>query len=95
MYYSKDDYKLVGFEPSSRKNKKYNALIKNKYTNKIIKLAFGEKRYQQYEDTTGLNIYNDLNHYDEKRRELYRRRHKKDLIDNYFSAGYFANFYLW
>ena len=29
-YYSMKDYKLVGFEPSNRTNKKYTAVLKNK-----------------------------------------------------------------
>ncbi len=85
-------YLLLGFEVGSG-NKKYTALLKEKKTGKIKKISFGDKRYQQYEDKV-LKKYSHLNHYDEKRRNNYRSRHKNDKL-NEFSAGYFSWFYLW
>lgn len=84
---------LVRFERSDRKNKKYNAiLIKN---NTIIKkVPFGDTRYQQYKDITGLSLYSHLNHYDEKRRRSYRARHANTAKKKY-SASWFALNYLW
>ena len=65
-------FKLIGFE-IGKGNKKYTALLKEKKTGKIKKISFGDKRYQQYEDKV-LKVYSHLNHYDKKRRDLYRSR---------------------
>ena len=88
------EYKLLGFE-IGKGNKKYTALLKEKKTGKIKKISFGDKRYQQYEDGQARSIpgmalsdkvlkkYSHLNHYDKKRRDLYRSRHKKDKLNEY------------
>ena len=60
-------YSLLGFEVG-KGNKKYNALLKEKKTGKIVKISFGDKRYQQFEDKV-LKVYSHLNHYDKKRRD--------------------------
>ena len=86
------EYKLLGFE-IGKGNKKYTALLKEKKTGKIKKISFGDKRYQQYEDKV-LKKYSHLNHYDKKRRDLYRSRHKKDKLNEY-SPGWFAYYWLW
>jgi hypothetical protein len=70
----------------------FNALLKEKKTGKIKKISFGDKRYQQYEDKV-LKKYSHLNHYDKKRRDLYRSRHKNDKL-NEFSSGHFSYYYL-
>ena len=49
---------MYTFQESTRKNKKYMV----KYNDKWI--HFGDKRYDQYEDTTPLQIYKDQNHYE-------------------------------
>ena len=86
------EYKLLGFE-IGKGNKKYTALLKEKKTGKIKKISFGDKRYQQYEDKV-LKKYSHLNHYDKKRRDLYRSRHKKDKLNEY-SPGWFSWTFLW
>jgi len=70
---------------STRKNKKY--MIK---TNKGI-VHFGDNRYNQFKDKIGL--YSDLDHNDEKRRDLYYKRHGKSAKKD--SAKYFSHKYLW
>ena len=60
------------------KNKKYDALFRNLETGRIKKLSFGDQRYQQFRDSTGLNLYGHLNHGDPHRRSLYHQRHAKD-----------------
>ena len=40
-------YKLLGFE-RGKGYKKYNAVLEDKKSKKIIYIAFGDKRYQQY-----------------------------------------------
>jgi len=95
MYYSFDDYKFKGFEKSDAQNKKYNAIIVDKITKKETRIPFGDSRYSQYKDVTGLGLYSKNDTLDKKRRDLYRLRHAKDLKDGYFSPGYFAYYYLW
>ena len=94
-YYSKYEYGLIGFEKSNRKNKKYNAILINYNTKQKKIIPFGDLRYQQYKDRTYLNLYSHLNHNDENRRRLYILRHKKDIKNGFWSAGYFSMFYLW
>ncbi len=86
-------YKLLGFEKSHLKSKKYNAILENKITGHIKKVPFGSIYYQQYKDSTGLNLYSHLDHNDKKRRELYYKRHNKDYAK--FSPDYFSKKYLW
>ena len=93
VYYSKTDYKLVKYEKSSTKNKKYNAVLEHKKTKKIIKIPFGDIRYSNYHDLTGLNLY--TTHNDKKRRALYRARHRKDVRPGYYSPGWFSFNMLW
>ena len=93
MYYSKKDYKLIGFEKSKTKNKMYDAILLK--GNKKYKVPFGDKRYQNFRDITGLNLYPHLIHDDNKRRKNYRTRHKHFLKKGYYSPGYFSYYYLW
>lgn len=67
-------------------NKKYTAILPNGR-----RVSFGDKRYQQYYDKIG--VYSWLNHYDKKRRALYRARHGTN--PKKYSAGWFALKYLW
>jgi hypothetical protein len=92
MIYPESEYTLMGFELSHLQNKKYNAILRNKITHRLTKVPFGDKRYYHYFDKIG--HYSNLNHLDKNRRRLYRIRHAHD-IKNKFSAGWFANHYLW
>jgi len=83
--YLLDGYQFIA--PSKRKNKKYDVYKNNKYL-----ASFGDVRYQHFFDKIG--FYSDLNHYDNNRRNLYIKRHNKD-INNYNKAGYFSFYYLW
>ena len=94
-YYSKDDYKLLGFRKSDRKYKKYYALLENKSNKNLVKIHFGDNRYQHYRDITGLNDYKHMDHHDDERRERYIVRHYKDIRKGFYSPGYFALKYLW
>ena len=95
VYYKKTDYKLLGYRKSKTKHKKYDAILENKTTKTIHTVPFGDKKYSNYRDLTGLNLYPNLLHGDKKRRILYRARHKKDLKEGYYSPGYFSYFILW
>ena len=71
-----------------------------KYNGKWI--HFGDKRYQQYKDTTPLRIYSNLDHLDKKRRYRYRARASKIknkqgeyTYKNPKYANYYAYKFLW
>lgn len=85
--------RLLGFEVSHRKNKKYNAIIA-KPDGRLGRVPFGDVRYQHYRDRTGIGAYSYLDHNNPKRRKLYLLRHAKDS-QKLFSPGYFAARYLW
>lgn len=94
MIYPKKDYKFVRFEKSKAKHKKYVAILINKKTGRQKIINFGDKRYQQYKDSTGLGLYSHLDHNDSKRRANYRKRHSANSLQPY-SANYFSYYYLW
>ncbi len=95
VYYKKSDYKLLGYEKSTRKNKMYDAILQKKSDNKIIRVPFGDIRYENYQDLTGLNLYQHLIHGDKERRKRYQNRHKVFLRNGYYSPSYFSYFILW
>lgn len=94
-YFPMSEYKFIKFEKSNRKHKKYNAIIQNKITKKNVKIPFGDNRYEQFLDITGLGAYSHKNHLDIFRRENYRKRHKTFLKHDMFSAGFFSYYFLW
>lgn len=81
------DLELKTLKKSTRVHKKYMVLYKGKW------IHFGDNRYEQYEDSTPLKLYADMNHFDERRRELYYMRHGKTTDKS--SAKYWSNKYLW
>ena len=94
MYYSFKEYDLIGFVKSKTKNKMYDAILKSK-NGELAKVPFGDKRFENYWDLTGLNLYPQLNHGDDKRRAKYRKRHQVYLKKGYYSPGFFSYYYLW
>lgn len=95
MYYLKSDYKLLGYEKSKKKDKKYDAIIQNKKTKKIIRIPFGNIHYEMYRDLTGLNLYPNLIHNDKERRKRYRARAKSLVKDDYYSPSWFSYYITW
>ena len=93
-FWDKKDYKLVGFEKSERKNKMYNAVLKSKF-GLYHRVPFGDKRFENFRDKTGLNLYPHLIHNDEERRKNCRKRHQIYLKEGYYSPGFFSFNYLW
>lgn len=98
----KNEYKFIKFTRSSKKDKKYTAILQNKKTGKQRTIHFGGIKkdgtpYSQYKDTTGLGLYSKYDTNDKKRRELYRQRHSKEVpsFKDYYSAGYFSYKKLW
>ena len=94
-YFSKKDYKLLRFEKSKTKGKKYDAILLNKRTGKERKIPFGASSYEHYQDTTGLGLWSNKNHGDKQRRLNYRARHKGFIKPGFYSAGFFSYNYLW
>jgi hypothetical protein len=89
-----EELKLIMFQKSTTSGKKYDALILDTKTKKIKKVSFGALGYEQYRDSTGLNIYSHLDHNDTKRRANYRKRHASN-INVKWSPGWFSGKYLW
>ena len=87
-----NDYELKGFRVSTNNKKKYDAILRNKTTNRIKHVSFGSRDHQQYLDRLG--YYSAQNHLDKNRQRLYKLRHQNDNLNTY-SPGYFAWFYLW
>lgn len=79
---------------SRRRDKKYDALLSN---GRVVSFG-GMKRdatpYEQYRDSTGLGAYSEYNHNDEKRKELYFKRHGPIDDSNPYSADRFSKMYL-
>tara|TARA_R100000388_G_scaffold26590_1_gene20744 strand:- start:787 stop:1077 length:291 start_codon:yes stop_codon:yes gene_type:complete len=74
--------KQITLKPSTRKFKKLDAFV-----NKKKVASFGDRRYTDF-----------ILSGDKKKREAYRRRHKKDLLvspNNKFTAGKLAYYILW
>jgi hypothetical protein len=84
---------FVRFEKSKSRNKKYDAVLMNKYSNQLKRVSFGHKGYQQYKDSTGLNLYSILDHNDKERRRLYYARHGFEAP--LYSSKWFSHKYLW
>lgn len=86
------------FQISNKTNKKY--MVRTP-CGRIV--HFGDKRYQHYEDVTGLGLYSYLDHKDKKRRCNFMKRMKaiKKKADNSFfykdkeSALYYSLNFLW
>jgi hypothetical protein len=95
-YYSNKVYKLVGYRKSKTKHKMYDAILKPRYYDgKSIILPFGDKRFGNYHDKTGLNLYPQLTHGDKSRRKNFKARHKGFLRKGHYSPSYFSYFMLW
>lgn len=86
--------RIIGFEPSTRKNKKVDALIKHKVTGKMRRVSFGEKGSTTFWDLTGVG--GDPIHGDPLRRQRYRARHSGEGDDNRkYSPGWLSFWFLW
>jgi hypothetical protein len=75
----------VDIKPSNKKNKKIDV-----YRDGVLVSSIGDVRYKDFPNYIKSNGLQ----YAEKRRDLYKNRHKKDLSVK-GSAGYYANKILW
>ena len=73
--------------PSTHKYKKYMINVEGKW------IHFGDKRYQQFKDSTPLRLYSYLDHGDPIRRSRYYLRH--GFSNDKSTAKYWSNKYLW
>ena len=64
-------------------NRRYKAVFYDR-NKKVKTIQFGDKRYDNY-----------TIHKDDKRKELYRKRHYRDNIDDPMSAGSLSWYLLW
>ena len=87
-------HEFIGFEESHLPNKKYNAILKNKTSGRLVRVPFGARGYEQYKGSTGPGKFSSLNHLDKQRRQNYIKRHSKDKNTPY-SASWFSLHYLW
>ena len=55
--------------------KKYTAIVRNKKTKRTRKIHFGDRRYEQFKDSTPLKLYSHKNHKTQKRKNNYFNRH--------------------
>lgn len=94
-YYSKREYKLLGYEKATRANKMYNGVLQNKKTGQLVRVPFGDNKMENYQDKTGLNLYPELIHNDKERRKRFRARSKGYLRDGYYSPSWFSYYILW
>jgi len=74
--------KLVKIEPSSRSEKKYQAIFEE--DGRTRKVHFGAKGYDDF------TLTNDIT-----QRDLYRKRHQKDLKGDPTKPGYLSYYILW
>ena len=65
-------------------NKRYKAIFYDRNNKKVKTIQFGDKRYENY-----------TIHKDEKRKELYLKRHHRDNIDDPMTAGSLSWYLLW
>jgi hypothetical protein len=93
VYYPMSEYKLLGYQRSSRNGKKYDAIIKNKSTGRTVRVPFGATGYETFKDDTGLSLYKT--HRDAARRKSYIARHKGFIRQGFYSPGYFSLKILW
>lgn len=88
------EYEFSHFEKSRTKYKKYDAVLFHKTTNRTKRVSFGDNRYEQYKDSTGLGLYSSSDHLDKDRRKRYRARHRKTAKYKY-SSSWFSFHFLW
>lgn len=83
----------VIFRKSKKKDKKYDVILPD---NTIV--SFGSIEHKHYFDNTPLKLYKHLNHNDNKRRALFRKRFMKlyeNNKNNRKSSIYWSWKYLW
>lgn len=94
MAYPFDKWRLVRFEPALFPKKYVAVLADRENPEHITRMAFGDRRHDQFRDDTGLALYTHRDHLDSRRRDNYRARHSKDILTSW-SPGYLSWAFLW
>lgn len=81
------------FKRSDKPQKKYVAIFPSRDGNKPKRVYFGDSRYQQYKDATGLGAWSHMDHGDNRRRRAYHARHQRP--GRMYTPSYFSWYYLW
>jgi hypothetical protein len=89
------EWELQGFTMSASAEKKYNAILKEKISGRLVEVAFGRPGFWHYKDMTGLGLFSNLDHKDAARREKFHDRFSKFVIMGMYSPAYFSLNYLW
>lgn len=89
-----DQFRLLRFERSRTKNKKYDAIIEDVKTKRTQRVPFGQIGYSQYLDSTGKKLYSRNDHKDLERRKNYLARHEKTRHKK-FSSSWLSATFLW
>ena len=99
--------RVISIEKSTRKGKKYKAIIENRITGRTRTLHFGGLGYAQYKDRTKVGAYTHLNHGDRRRMSRYYQRHsgvktraqgikkEKDKSGGLYTPKLLSHIYLW
>lgn len=69
---------------SSRPTKKFDIWVPRLVSDKLKKVSFGAKNYEDY-----------TIHHDKERRKRYRLRHQYDKLDDPYSPGFWSYYVLW
>lgn len=67
--------RVVAIAPSTSRQKKYVAEVRDVATKRTRRIHFGARAYEQYRDSTGLGVYKHKDHADALRRRRYFTRH--------------------
>ena len=89
-----ENLKILRFEKSKTKFKKYDSIILDKMTGKKMRVPFGDIRYFHYKDSTPNKLYSRLDHLDKKRKANYLARHRKTMFKK-FSPSWHSAIFLW
>lgn len=79
IYGIKMKEKIIKFEKSKIKHKKYTAYVQDLKSKKIRQIHFGADGYEQFKDSTGIGYYTKYNHGDLRRRRNYFSRHSSGI----------------
>jgi hypothetical protein len=89
-----EDMELLGFESSTRKGKKVDAILRHKITGRMRRIPFGQKGSTTFHDLTGVG--GDPVHGDSARRQRYRQRHAGEGdAHRMYSPGWWSWHVLW
>lgn len=89
------EWDLVAFEKAATPERKYSAVLKDKFTGRVATVSFGRPGYWHFKDTTGLGLYSNLDHLKEDRRQRVRAKYAGDLTPQMYDPQYFSLNYLW